>query len=983
MDSTDMKLTSQLQERNAQFQAEIATLDITESDDPLDVYYRYIRWLLEVFPQAHGQQMVIKLVEAPLKLFRGQERYRNDARFVKMWVWYTEIVVDGQEAVYQFLVANKIGDSLAMLYEEYAKLLEGLGKTPKADEVYRLGIARKAQPLSRLQRRFDEFQRRVVAQTARSMTMQQQQQQPDGDEGLSAAAAPTAAGGGRRGATDENAEGGRTQQPSQRTMLGTKRSGRSVRSAAANTLPQSQRGLGPGHSDPVRPNARIAVFADPDGLHDPKAVSNAGPWRDIGTDEGRRKENVREAASWRGQRLEQRRAPGAAAAGPSASAPYAAPPPEKFTVFSDSAGEEEAEPSAASSSGGAAVAALAPRNPSLSSSSELLQTLEAGGEGGPTSTAEARVAAAAKPRKAKGEERMVMPSHLLFPAGDDVPQCAEEARAQLAQYRFDYGLWQKAEAANNAAALAAAATAATAYSDEDDEDQGIADESGFGKSRRKSVAPSSPTINTRVAQKDMLGIWNDMSDSDSDGDGVLLRSRRGTTRPDGSGGLSDSPGGRTRRAGSGSGLAVDDDYQFTMGPVTPHVMPPEQARLPPVIPTSARPNRFESFVDHSAAGGAGEAGGQAPGGGEDNPPTLVLNSMRAAKRRELQQAHTRPTPLAMRAQAPLVSASTGPAVRQRSGGKQSARGLRSIDESSEAEDGGEGEDEDGSDAHSLMRVLGPRTPHSARIPVFRDDEGGREQQQQQQQPRPLFVGRSHSASVLPRADDRAQVLESDYPPIRAPAVTRASRHDGVYHSTPARSESSVAHGARYMQTPGHTKTSTSFLASGAELTELSGFTGMSTIGGLTTMTFAAHQEPLAEEQEDDQDEEEEDEDDDEDEDGGMRGAVARTPMRKRLSMAAKDLGMITPRFPKTPPGPADALHGCGGGGGGGVDDEDDDEDEDDEEDEDDPCTENIGEFADLDSQMTELQMELGASLMSRPAPSASGRRSPLFSVFRD
>ncbi|KAJ2692263.1 protein kinase, partial [Coemansia spiralis] len=143
----EVKMTSQLQERNAQFQAEIAQLDVAESDDPLDVYYRYVRWLLEVFPQAHGHQMVIKLVEAPLKLFRDQERYRNDARYVKMWVWYTEIIADGQEAVFQFLVANKVGDSLALLYEEYAKLLEGFGKTPKADEIYRLGIARKAQPL--------------------------------------------------------------------------------------------------------------------------------------------------------------------------------------------------------------------------------------------------------------------------------------------------------------------------------------------------------------------------------------------------------------------------------------------------------------------------------------------------------------------------------------------------------------------------------------------------------------------------------------------------------------------------------------------------------------------------------------------------------------------------------------------------------------------------------------------------------------------
>ncbi|KAJ2541992.1 hypothetical protein IWW35_005687 [Coemansia sp. RSA 1878] len=114
--------------------------------------------------------------------------------------------------------------------------------------------------------------------------------------------------------------------------------------------------------------------------------------------------------------------------------------------------------------------------------------------------------------------------------------------------------------------------------------------------------------------------------------------------------------------------------------------------------------------------------------------------------------------------------------------------------------------------------------------------------------------------------------------------------------------------------------------SGAELTGLSGFTNMSTIG------------PLSGESADEED----------------VGHRAQTPMRKRLSMAAKDLGHITPRFPKTPPESAQYQF---------VSDADDDDD-------DDPCTENIGEFADLDSQMNDLQMQLGV-------------QKPLFTIFRD
>ncbi|KAJ2626253.1 protein kinase, partial [Coemansia sp. RSA 1694] len=169
----EIRVSSHLQSQNAQFQAEISALDPLETDDPLDVYHRYVQWLIEVIPQAVGHQAVIRLVERPLKLFRDQERYRNDARYVKMWIWYTGLVNEGQDAVFQYLIANKIGDSLAILYEEYGKLLESKGKVRKADEIYQLGAARKAQPLARLQRRYVEFQRRVMAQTMRDAEKQQ------------------------------------------------------------------------------------------------------------------------------------------------------------------------------------------------------------------------------------------------------------------------------------------------------------------------------------------------------------------------------------------------------------------------------------------------------------------------------------------------------------------------------------------------------------------------------------------------------------------------------------------------------------------------------------------------------------------------------------------------------------------------------------------------------------------------------------------
>ncbi|KAJ1742504.1 protein kinase [Coemansia sp. RSA 1086] len=895
-----IKVSSHLEAQNAEFQREIASMDPVEADDPLDVYYRYVKWLLEVFPQAHGHQTVIRMVEQPLKQFRGQERYRNDARFIKMWIWYTSIIGDGQEAVFQFLVANRIGDSLAIMYEEYAKLLEGAGKVRKADEIYQLGIARKAQPLARLQRRFDEFQRRVMARTMRDVDARQSGQEPR-DTGSAVADS-----GSQRSmaVTDENAYGN-----SQRTMLGTKRSGRSVRSAAANKLPQSQRGL-PDHSEsmPARPNARIQVFLDPEGCSENQSVLNAagdsaGPWRDIGTDESRRKENLPEATSWRGQKLQQR--PVSATHNPAAVASAAGPAsaaPAKFTVFSDNDTSQHQ-----SSSTGSILAAK--DEGSMVSASGLLQTFEG------TSKPKKHPKSKDKPKAA---ERMVMPAEMLFPNGDGVPQCAEEARAQLARYR--YVAEEKPEV----------------DSEEGSDDEGIIDESGFGKHKRRSMAASSPTINTKVAQKDMLDIWNNLSDSDSDS----LLGMGGGLHQDGSAGSSK----RRQHARDASWkIAADDDYQFTMGPVTPNVVP--RGGIRPVIPTSAQPSRVKSAAERS----------KTDENDDINPPTMVLNSIRAAKRREMQQSRHKPTPLAARVQTPRQQASMG----------QNHMSLRSIEESSEAEDSNEDE--------SLMRVLTgtAKTPMSARIPVFSDEQRAA-YKCREERPKPLFAGTDTAANGQGKKSPLlANEFECEYPPV-------SSRPSNMLlHSTPA----------RYPQTPG---TMTRTASNGGEFTALSGLTGMSTVGSATASTFMAQQQKGAQTaiggyefgealEANENDDDDDDEDDDDEDARSIRSA--QTPMRKRLSMAARDLGRITPRFPKTPPGGVNQQY---------VSDNADDDDDDDAEDDDDPCTENIGEFADLDSQMNELQMELGAQFLrsnsasSNMEPNTDSKRSaPLFSIFRD
>ncbi|PIA13601.1 hypothetical protein COEREDRAFT_89429 [Coemansia reversa NRRL 1564] len=569
-----------------------------------------------------------------------------------------------------------------------------------------------------------------------------------------------------------------------------------------------------------------------------------------------------------------------------------------------------------------------------------------------------------------------MPDSILFPAGDGIVQCAEEARAQLSQYRFDFEQWQRALAESEGCS--------------EDEDAGIADESGYARHKRKGAGVSSPTINTRMAQKDMLGIWGShVSDSDSDADS-LLNSAKGTV-------VGGAAGDHQRRrpASISRPAPDDDDYQFTMGPVTPNVVPPGQASLLPVIPTSTRPSRFEAFLDADGAEAARHDD-------ENNPPTLVLNSIRARRSQQRRNSRVKPTPLAARSQPPTA------------GGLDICnRVTRQNAESSEAEP-------EDSDAEALMQALGPKTPitataaSSARIPIFHDSE----------KPQPLFT-RSSSLSALPSRETTtttnipvthqspppsadAGTFECEYPPIRTQHSAeqqngersqKQPRGQSVFHSTPARG-AYTPKTPRYPHTPGFTKTASSFSVSGIELTGTSGFTGLSTIGGpVTSSSFMSphhsRHAPEALDEEDDEDDEDVEYEAGHDFSGSVGSAgAAHTPMRKRLSMAAKDLGRITPRFPRTPTSAGAASgHRYDRPSTNDVDDDDDDDD-DVEDDEDDPCTENIAEFADLDSQMNELQMELGAKFLnnieksagtnpSTAKSSSAATATPMFTIFRD
>lgn len=146
-----------------EFEKELSAFD--ESDDPLDIYDRYVKWTLDTYPsaQATAQSQLLPLLERATKAFLASTHYKNDPRYLKLWLLYIRLFSDSPRETYVYLSRHSIGENLALYYEEFAAWLEEAGRWTQAEEIYRLGIDKAARPTERLARKFREFEARLQA----------------------------------------------------------------------------------------------------------------------------------------------------------------------------------------------------------------------------------------------------------------------------------------------------------------------------------------------------------------------------------------------------------------------------------------------------------------------------------------------------------------------------------------------------------------------------------------------------------------------------------------------------------------------------------------------------------------------------------------------------------------------------------------------------------------------------------------------------
>ena len=244
---------------------EIELQSIDDSDDPLDIYVRYVKWTLNAYPSAQStpQSQLLPLLERATKAFLTSSDYKNDPRYLKLWLHYIQFFSDTPRETFAFLARHQIGEHLALFYEEFAAWLENAERWSQADEVYRLGIEREARPSERLSRKYNQFQQRYAAHP----TAENEPSSPALPKVRAALAAKI----------DPFAPAP-TEEPQQQS-----------RSTSANT------------SKAKKP--KMAIFSDVDAQAPPPATSSTNGWDSIGSMKERKKENTIEAQPWAGQTL--------------------------------------------------------------------------------------------------------------------------------------------------------------------------------------------------------------------------------------------------------------------------------------------------------------------------------------------------------------------------------------------------------------------------------------------------------------------------------------------------------------------------------------------------------------------------------------------------------------------------------------------------------------------------------------------------------
>ena len=129
---------------------------------------RFIKWTEQTFTSGGRETEVLPLLERCTRELQEVPRYRDDVRYLRIWVKYADCCKEPHD-IFKFLQVNDVGQRHTLFYEAYAAFLEIRGAFKQAGEVYDRGILMRAEPTQRLKEKLAQFQHRMMKRKQRKM----------------------------------------------------------------------------------------------------------------------------------------------------------------------------------------------------------------------------------------------------------------------------------------------------------------------------------------------------------------------------------------------------------------------------------------------------------------------------------------------------------------------------------------------------------------------------------------------------------------------------------------------------------------------------------------------------------------------------------------------------------------------------------------------------------------------------------------------
>ncbi|KAG0050527.1 hypothetical protein BGZ83_004689 [Gryganskiella cystojenkinii] len=156
--ATASTLATRHRESHRYYRDMLATRATSRSTDTLDVYTSYVSWIFRTDGHISGRQYLVQILKDAVDRFAGLERFKNDPRYVRLYLSYGNYYGGSYYDVLQTMESLGVGTEIAFFYEAFARCQVLSAEFDNARATLLRGLRRKAKPIKQMERFYEEFE---------------------------------------------------------------------------------------------------------------------------------------------------------------------------------------------------------------------------------------------------------------------------------------------------------------------------------------------------------------------------------------------------------------------------------------------------------------------------------------------------------------------------------------------------------------------------------------------------------------------------------------------------------------------------------------------------------------------------------------------------------------------------------------------------------------------------------------------------------